>query len=609
MFLWPFAATFIKMYTRVSCCFVVLRHDATALRRGEAELINGPCQEFLMSTFKGSMVRYSEVTGGDRTRIAAAAAVVASMLAVAGSTGMVQASGAYVANPISVTGFNQDSIVENTYTISTSNGGYIPSNYAIPFDSGTGYAGNVLYESGLGGSPSGSGQPTGLPSNNQLVGAAFNSELNVTFQLQNYTNTNNVLNLTTTSNELGVSNGSTGTLTLASAGSYQGLAILAMGARGGGTGQVTLNFTDGTSVTTDYAAEDWYSGNTNMFTPDGNAFAYAATNVGRIATQSSNFSGGNNLDETILNLADLSNGTTTGNYSGEKIASLTFQQAGGSLPGGSSNIFAVSGFTQALPSAAPLAPVAVTGFNQNGIVPNSYTVTSGAAIPSNVAQPINGPGADNYALFTTANGGGLPANGQIVSSFAGASAISGPTTFQLQPYTGNSVLNLNNSAGTGTGTLTLANPGKFSQLGILAVRDDGGATESVTLTFADGSTVTTDFEALDWYGPGIGTTPDGNNYGIAASGVGRISTTNSGGNGGVDLYETVLNLTNLSNGTTFGNYSGDTLVSLTFSDSSTSGATDILAISGSAVPEPASLGLLACAGGMLLLLRRRNARV
>ncbi len=79
--------------------------------------------------------------------------------------------------------------------------------------------------------------------------------------------------------------------------------------------------------------------------------------------------------------------------------------------------------------------------------------------------------------------------------------MSGPTAFQLQPYTGNSVLNLNNSAGTGTGTLTLTNPGKFSQLAILAVRDDGGATESVTLTFADGSTVTTDFEALDWYGP------------------------------------------------------------------------------------------------------------
>jgi hypothetical protein len=549
-------------------------------------------------------------TRGSRLATATvAAAVVTSGLGLFASSGQANAS-AISANPISVTGFNQDSIVENTYTISSANGGYIPSTVAVPFDTGTGYSGNVLYESGLGGAPSGSGQPTGLPSNNLLTGAGFHSEFNVTFQLQNYTNSNNVLNLTTTTNELGVTNGSTGTLTLSSAGSYQGLAILAMGARGGGTGQVTLNFTDGTSVTTDYAAQDWYSGNSDMFTPDGNPYAYGATNVGRIATANSGFSGGNNLDETVLNLADLSNGTTTGNYTGKTLESLTFQQVAGSQPGGSSNIFAVSGFTQAIPVAAPLNPVAVTGFNQNGIVPNSYTPTSGSAIPSNVAQPINGPGGDDYALVTTANGGGLPANGQIVSTFAGNSAVSGPTTFQLQPYTGNSVLNLNNSAGTGTGTLTLTNPGKFSQLGILAVRDDGGATESVTLTFADGSTVTTDFEALDWYGPGTGTTTDGNNYGIADAGVGRISTTNSGGNGGVDLYQTTLNLANLSsNGTTFANYSGETLVSMTFADSSTSGATDILAISGTAVPEPATFGMLVCAAGALLLLRRRASKV
>ena len=553
---------------------------------------------------------HNSLSGGIRTGntcmrkvpIGAVAAIFAAAFATVGSSGVVQAAGSYTATPLSLTVFNQDSIVENSYTVSTANGGYIPSNIAIPFDSGGGFAGNVLYESGLGGAPSGSGQPTGLPSNNLLTGAAFNSEFNVTFQLQNYTNTNNVLNLTTTTNELGVTNGSTGTLTLAAAGSYQGLAILAMGARGGGAGQVTLNFTDGTSVTTDYAAQDWYSHNTDMFTPDGNPYAYGATNVGRVATTNSGFSGGNSLDETILNLGSLSNGTVTGNYAGKQLASLTFTQAPGS---GSSNIFAVSGFTQALPGAGPLAPIAVTGFNQNGIVPNSYTVTSGAAIPSNIAQPINGP-TDNYALFTTANGGGLPTNGRGVSTFAGTSSVSGQTTFQLQPYTGNTALNLNNSAGTGTGTLTLSTPGEFSKLAILAVRDDGGATESVTLNFANGSTVTTDFKALDWYGPGAGTTPDGNNYGIAAAGVGRISTTNSSKNGGVDLYQTTLNLANLSsNGTTFSNYSGETLVSLTFSDTSTSGATDILAISGTAVPEPATLGLFACAGAALVLLRRK----
>jgi hypothetical protein len=541
--------------------------------------------------------------GRGRSAAASATAAITAAFVIAAASAMPAfASSGYTANPISVTGFNQDSVVENTYTITSANGGYIPSNIAVPFDSGSGFAGNVLYESGLGGAPTGSGQPTGLPSSNLLTGSAFSPQLNVQFQLQNYTNTNNVLNLTTTQNELGVTNGSTGTLSLTSPASYDGLAILAMGARGGGYGQVTLNFSDGTNVTTDYAANDWYSGNTDMFTTDGNPYAYGAVNVGRIATTNSGFSGGDNLDETILNLAALSNGTTVGNYTGKQLVSLTFNQVPGS---GSSNIFAVSGFAEPLPATAPMQPIAVTGFNQNGIVPNSYAVTSGSAIPSDVAQPINAPGNDDFAFVTTANGGGLPANGQIISTFAGSGSLVGPATFQLQPYTGNSVLNLNNGAGTGTGTLTLSTPGKFSSIAILAVRDDGGATESVTLTFSNGTTVTTDFEALDWYGPGSGVTPDGNSYGIAASGVGRISTTSSGLNGGVDLYETVLNLTDLSNGTSFANYSGDTLVSLTFSDPSTSGATDILAISGSPVPEPATIGLLAVSIIGATLLRRR----
>ncbi len=534
---------------------------------------------------------------------AVAAAIVSSALGgVFASSGNANAA-AITANPISLSGFNQDSVVENTYVISSANGGYIPSSVAIPFDSGSGYLGTVLYESGLSGAPSG----TGLPTNNLLTGAAFNSDLNVTFQFQNYTSTNNVLNLTTTTNELGVTNGSTGTLTLGSAGSYQGLAILAMGARGGGSGQVTLNFTDGTSVTTDYAAQDWYSGNTNTFTQDGNPYAYAATNVGRISTVNSGFEGGNSMDETILNLANLSNGTTTANYTGKKIASLTFAQVPGAV---SSNIFAVSGFTQAMPSTAPLAPIAVTGFNQNAVVPNTYTGTS--VVPTNVAEPINGPGGDNYALYESGMSnqtGGLPSNGILVSGFAGVSHISGQTTFQFQPYTNGTAnaLNLNNGAGTGTGTLTLAAPGKFSELSILAVRDDGGATESVTLNFADGTSVTTDFEALDWYSPGSGTTLDGNDYGVADAGVGRISTSDSGIQGGVDLYQTMLNLANLSsNGTTFANYSSETLVSMTFTDSSSSGATDIFAISGVAVPVPGTLVLCAIGSLSLLLLRRRH---
>ncbi len=555
--------------------------------------------------------------------IAAAVLACGVGISVPSGTAIASAVALPVANPISLTGYNQDSVVENTYTVTS--GGYIPSTIGVPFDSGNGYAGNVLYESGLL-QASGTPYKQGLPASGQFTGGAFNAEFNVSFQFQNYTNTNNALTLSGTPNEItGTPNGNTGTLTMTTPASYDGLAILAMGARGGGPGQVTLNFSDGTSVTTDYAVQDWFSGTTNTYTPDGNPYGYAISNFGRIATTNSSGGTGAHMDETILNLADLSNGTTVGNYTGEQITSLTFQQAPGSNPtptsadpnGGSSNIFAVSGFTTALPVITPqpmMSPIAVTGFNQDSVVENTYTVTSKTAIPTNIAVPLSPK--DTYALFEagpTMNGGsyGLPSSGQFTGNFAGVtSVVGGPASFQLQGYTNaNNVLDLQNSA---SGTLTLATAGKFSSLAIVAFSDSGknNSTGTVTLNFADGTSVTTDFGAPDWYSGGSGGTPDGNQYGVVATNLGRINTTNSGYNGGVDAYETILNLANLSNGTTIGNYSNELLTSLTFTGvSSTTNFTAIAGISGlAAVPEPATLGLFACAAGALLLLRRRNAK-
>ncbi|MCL5945983.1 MAG: PEP-CTERM sorting domain-containing protein [Planctomycetes bacterium] len=542
------------------------------------------------------------------------------------------------ANPISLTGFNQDSVVENTYTVSTANGGYIPNTVAVPFDSGTNYSGNVLYEKGLlqDTSPA-KPYAQGLPTSGQFTGGAFSSEFNVSFQFQNYTNTDNVLNLSGTPNEItGTPNGNTGTLTLTTPASYDGLAILAMGARGGGPGAVTLNFSNGTSVTTDYAAQDWFSGTTNTYTPDGNPYGYAISNFGRISTVNSSGGQGAHMDETILNLADLSNGTTVGNYSGLQLTSLTFQQAPGSNPvpnstnpnGGSSNIFAVSGFTQAIPAApAAMTPVAVTGFNQDSVVPNTYTVVKNGAIPTSVAVQL-APGDTNtlyeYGLAGSPTGGGLPPSGQFVSSFAGSVSVVGQTTFQLQSYTANTnnVLELsaanNFTHGAPTGTLTLSTAKRFSQLAILAFSDDAtnNSYGQVTLNFADGTSVTTDYGAPDWYSNGSGVTPDGNQYGVAAANFGRINTSNSDFSSGAEAYQTILNLANLSNGTTFGNYTNELLSSLTFSQAiepgnknASVGATVILGISGTeVVPEPATLALLAvAAASSLLLLRRRKA--
>lgn len=142
------------------------------------------------------------------------------------------------AGPIALTGFNQDVVVERTAATSQ------VASYAQLFDPATKV---TFYEAGLrriGGSSSGD---EGLP-----VGGLFVSILDNTtvFQLEPY-DTNNALFLDQSTTE--------GTLTLKTPVAYRELAILATSSNGGGTGSVTIHFTDGSSAGPfDYNAPDWY---------------------------------------------------------------------------------------------------------------------------------------------------------------------------------------------------------------------------------------------------------------------------------------------------------------------------------------------------------------
>jgi len=294
-----------------------------------------------------------------------------------------------------------------------------------------------------------------------------------------------------------------------------------------------------------------------------------------------------------------------------------------------------SGYTAPTPAPAfvtvPRAPIALTtySFNADVVVENTASLPSGATVSSSIATPA---GKTNNALYEagvivdgTAAAGGLPTSHQFLSQGDGV------TTFQLQHYTNaNNVLRLSSATGGITsGTMALSQPTAFSTLAILAM-SAGGAHDSVgavTLNFADGQSVTTDYAALDWFsGNIVSTTPDGNPYGLALSGLGRITITSSISSKSVNglpsnpgLYETVLNISHLGTDNTgdFVDASGyGALDSMTFnlassvSTGTAASVTEVFAVSGSAVPEPASLAIFAVGGGLGLLLigRKRTVR-
>jgi len=256
-----------------------------------------------------------------------------------------------------------------------------------------------------------------------------------------------------------------------------------------------------------------------------------------------------------------------------------------------------------------LSAMNVTGFNQNSIISAPGDGASGSAVT--LLRPDGNNVFYESGLAGAPAGSGLPESGQIISQYVGNSAVAF-TTFQLQSYThGNNVLDLNSVAGS-VGTLTLSKAQTYAELAILATSLVGGTdnTGTVTLHFADGKTVTTDYAAPDWFANSTGTTADGNSFGVAMNGVGRIepgSLTVSGTPNNPDLYETILNLQSLSDGTSIGDYSADPLVSLTFSQADGTAATEILAVSGEiSTPEPATFGILAVGFCALSLIGRRR---
>jgi gliding motility-associated-like protein len=163
-------------------------------------------------------------------------------------------------------------------------------------------------------------------------------------------------------------------------------------------------------------------------------------------------------------------------------------------------------FSAVVARTQTLTPVAVTGYNHDGIA-ETY--------PNSLAGTDTVLDASAYVMYSQAFGtaagfgGGLPNNGLITDA-------GNTRQYQLAPYTGNNILNVMRNA---TKTLTLVTPAAYKKLSLLTFSTENAALVNVTVEFADGTNLAVSNVSLpDWFN---GTTN------IVIQGFGRVTRTAS----------------------------------------------------------------------------------
>ncbi len=287
--------------------------------------------------------------------------------------------------PITATGWNRDLVIENTAS------GPPYTGPAKEFNPGEG---TCYYQAGL------PNTTYGLPRDGTISSLVDGS----VFQLQPYTG-NNALEMSkdTSTNPA--------TLTLAEAKVYDSLSIIANSAAGGGTPDVTIHFSDGSSLVTNFNAQDWFLSSLNV----------AWAGFDRINLTNGATSGGPTSPRFYQTTYDL---TALFGVTNKPVTSLTFNQAAGV---GATAVYALSGVEgnqgNGFYTLAVVTNTAASSLSISGAVLGGNIVATGGASPEVMIYYGSSDGATNAANWNQSMYLGFQ-TGAFTQSVAGLAANS-----------------------------------------------------------------------------------------------------------------------------------------------------------------------------------------
>jgi hypothetical protein len=231
------------------------------------------------------------------------------------------------------------------------------------------------------------------------------------------------------------------------------------------------------------------------------------------------------------------------------------------------------------------SPITASGWNRDVVVENTATPPF-----SSVALPFDVP--NNYGFYQAGLSGGTRGYPRV--EVLPASWTEPP--FSISSLTPRTTCSSSPPA-PAVPERTLATPGAYSSLSVLAAAANSGASQgNLVIHFADATvSPTLQFNNSDWFfqpNPAI--------MGFGRQDLGS-TTPEDNGNSYPELYQTTLNLASLG-------LAAKSIVSIDFTDLSSDPreSTGVFALSGTVVPEPGCIGLLATGAAMLAILRRRS---